>query len=242
MHASTEQVAAALKAIRERMGRAAARVGRDPAEVTLVVVTKSAPPEVFELLAGLGVADVAENRAQAARSRLPPHRDRFRIHFIGHLQSNKARKVLPLCDVFHGIDSGALLQRLDQLAVELGLLPEVLLQVNISGEASKSGLTPDELPAVVAMPLRAARLVGLMTMAPAVEDPEAVRGVFRALRGLRDELVSKGGPPLPQLSMGMSHDFEVAIEEGATLIRVGRAIVGPLGAAPPAAETGDAVH
>lgn len=225
----TNPLADRLARVTERCQRAAARAGRGAGAVTLVVVTKTAPPGIFGQLSDLGVTDIGENRIQGAEQRLETCRDMFRTHFIGHLQGNKARRAVPLFDVFHGVDSLALMQRLDRLAAELGLCPELLLQVNVSGEGSKSGLDPAALPEIVAAAadLAAARVVGLMTMAPRAEDPEAVRPVFTGLARLRDAVAASTGASLPELSMGMTQDFEVAIEEGATLVRLGTAIVGP---------------
>lgn len=210
-----------LEAVRAEIG---ARATAD--EVTLVVVTKTAPPGLFPVLADLGVSDLGENRVQGAAERLAGQEDAFRWHFIGHLQSNKARKALPLFDVFHGVDSLDLLRRLDRQAGELGRAPELYLQVNVSGEASKAGLDPADLPALLeaAADLEQARVVGLMTMAPRVPDPERARPVFAALARLRDE-GQRRLPGLTGLSMGMTEDFGVALEEGATAVRIGRRLV-----------------
>lgn len=194
--------------------------------VTLVVVTKTAPSALFPVLASLGVTDLGENRVQDAAARLAGHERAFRWHFIGHLQSNKVRKALPLFDVFHGVDSLDLAQRLDRVAGECGRRPELYLQVNVSGEGSKAGLAPSELPACLEAlgALRHARVVGLMTMAPRVADPEQARPVFAELARLRDA----GRDVLPSLtglSMGMTEDFGVAVEEGATVVRIGRRLV-----------------
>ena len=225
---------ARLAAVRAELDAAAARGGRSGEDVGLVVVTKSAPPTVFPALGALGVTDLGENRLQDAEQRLAGVERAFRWHFIGHLQSNKAKRALALFDVFHGVDSVGLLQRLDRLAGEAGRRPELLLQVNVSGETSKSGLRPDELPAALAAgaELAHARLVGLMTMAPRVPDPEQARPVFTALARLRD--AHRGEHPhLVELSMGMTEDFAVAVEEGATLVRIGRRLVAPPEAADP---------
>lgn len=214
--------------VREEIDAACARAGRAPATARLVVVTKAAPLEVFAELGGLGVEDLGENRVQGAAQRLAGWEDAFRWHFIGHLQSNKARKAVPLFDVFHGVDSVELMQRIDRVAGELGRAPELMLQVNISGEDSKSGLAPEDVPAAVALGagLEHARLTGLMTMAPRVADPEQARPVFQSLAKLR-EAAAVEHPGLIELSMGMTSDFGVAVEEGATWVRVGRRIVAP---------------
>jgi len=214
-----------LHAVRDELDLAA---GERAAAVRLVVVTKSAPPAIFAELAQLGVTDVGENRVQGAAERLAGFESAFHWHFIGHLQSNKARAAMALFDVFHGVDSLSLLRRLDRVAGELGRSPELLLQVNVSGEQSKSGFAPDELDEVlvVAAELRHARVSGLMTMAPRSTDTESTRPVFRELARLA-AMDRAQSPPLNQLSMGMTADFGVAVEEGATMVRVGRRIVSP---------------
>jgi len=208
--------------VRADIARAARRAGRDPDAVTLVVVTKYAPPAVFDALVRLGVRDVAENRARQAVARMEaPGAERFRWHFVGHVQSNKVRKLVPRVDVFHGVDSVELLRRIDRVAAELGRAPELLLQLNVSGESSKTGLAEEALPEAlrVAGALQAARVVGLMTMAPHVDDPEQARAVFRHLAELAR------AHDLPELSMGMTNDFAVAVQEGATFVRIGTRIV-----------------
>lgn len=216
-----------LAAVRAEIGAAAARSGRRPEDVTLVLVTKSAPSSVFGAVREAGVADVGENRVQAALTRMVGHEADFRWHFVGRLQANKVRKAVPAFDVFHGIDDVPLALRVDRVAGELGRRPELLLQVNVSGEASKQGLDPDALPGALAAlaDLRHARLTGLMTMAPHADDPESARPVFAALRALRDRWASRAQGGLPHLSMGMSGDFVPAVEEGATLVRLGSRLV-----------------
>ncbi|GJM20325.1 MAG: YggS family pyridoxal phosphate enzyme [Planctomycetota bacterium] len=219
-----------LAATRHALDRAARASDRAAESVRLVVVTKSAPPSVFAELAELGVADLGENRVQGAAERLAGWRTAFRWHFIGSLQANKVRKALPLFDVFHGVDSIELMQRIDRVAGELGVAPELFLQVNVSGEASKHGLAPESLPAALeaAAVLQHARVRGLMTMAPRSDDPELARPHFAALAALARRL----GPPgaaveLSELSMGMSQDHLVAVQEGATLVRIGRHLTEP---------------
>lgn len=219
-----------LAGVRAAIAAAALRSGRAPQDVTLVAVTKSAPPQTFGLLAAAGVTDAGESRVQDAERRLSGWETAFRWHLVGHLQSNKVRRAVPLFDVFHGVDSPALATRIDRVAGELGRRIDFLLQVNVSGEASKHGVPAEQAPAALAAlaGLRHARLVGLMTMAPLADDPERARPVFAALRELRDRCQGRhGAPPLPELSMGMTDDFEVAVEEGATLVRVGRRLVDP---------------
>ena len=227
MESPTEPFSERLAAVRRRIERAAARAGRDPSAVTLVLVTKEAPEPIFEAARAAGVRDVGESRVQQAELRHEGRADDFRWHLVGHLQSNKARRAVRVFDVLHGIDSIALLQRVDEAAAAFDRRPEVLLQVNVSGEASKHGFAPGDLPDALqaAGGLSHARVSGLMTMAPAAEDAEAARPHFRALAALGRQH-SRPGAVL-QLSMGMSDDFEVAVEEGATLVRVGRLLVRP---------------
>jgi pyridoxal phosphate enzyme (YggS family) len=233
MQTRIEPFSERLAQVRRRIERAAARAGRDPSAVTLVVVTKEAPDSIFDTARAAGVRDVGESRVQQAERRHEGRADDFRWHLVGHLQGNKARRAVRLFDVLHGVDSVALLQRVDEAAAAFDRRPEVLLQVNVSGEATKHGLPVDELPAALqaAGRLSHARVTGLMTMAPESEDPEAARPHFRALSALRDRH-GRGGAALDQLSMGMSDDFEVAVEEGATLVRIGRLLVRPEGLRP----------
>jgi PLP dependent protein len=214
--------------VRESMAAACTRAGRKPDSARLVVVTKAAPPEIFAELGSLEVTDLGENRVQGSEQRLAGVEKSFRWHFVGHLQSNKVRKAVPLFDVFHGVDTEDLMWRIDRVAGELHRKPDLMLQVNISGEASKSGLTPHEVRRVLEASddLKHARLTGLMTMAPQAEHPEACRPVFQELANLRDSL-ARGRDNFRDLSMGMSSDFAVAIEEGATWVRIGRQITAP---------------
>ena len=229
MGASDETFADRLASVRRRIDTAARRSGRDPSAVTLVLVTKSAPESIFAVARAAGVRDVGESRVQQAETRHEGRADDFRWHLVGHLQANKARRAVRLFDVLHGVDSAALLDRVDAAAQAFDRRPEVLLQVNVSGEASKHGLAPDELPAALEASSRLshARVTGLMTMAPESDDPEVPRACFRALARLRERHARPQGPALEQLSMGMSDDFEVAVEEGATIVRIGRLLVRP---------------
>jgi pyridoxal phosphate enzyme (YggS family) len=211
-----------LALVQQRIAAACDRVGRDPADVRLVAVTKYAQPEWIPPLLALGLEDLGENRPQqlVERAAALPN---ARWHLVGQLQRNKVRSVLPHTALIHSVDSLRLLQRINDIAGELDHPTRVLLQVNVSGEATKQGFDPDELrrdwPACYVLPH--VQVEGLMTMAPLADDPEAARPSFRGLRELRDEL---GRGALPVLSMGMSHDMEVAIEEGASLVRVGSAL------------------
>ena len=223
-----DAIAANLEEIRGRLTAAAERAGRDPASVRLVAVSKTYPAEAVAAASSTGQRIFGESRVQEARDKIPACPSGLEWHFIGHLQKNKVRQALPLFPFFHSIDSAALAGAIDRIAGETGAEAQGLLEVNVSGEESKHGFTPDELrsqfPALAKLPHL--RIRGLMTMAPYSDDPEDARPVFRKLRELRDELQSAHQHPLPELSMGMSGDFEPAIEEGATLVRVGSSIFG----------------
>ena len=170
----------------------------------------------------------AENRVQEAAAKIPECPGQLQWHLIGHLQSNKAAQAARLFDWVHSVDSAKLLEALDRQAGEAGRRLQVLVQVNVSGERSKSGLAPEAVPEVLGLGnrLRNVQVCGLMTIPPLAEDPEKARPFFRRLRELRDEWAARLGMDLPELSMGMTHDLEVAIEEGATFVRVGTGIFG----------------
>ncbi|GDY08146.1 YggS family pyridoxal phosphate enzyme [Planctomycetia bacterium] len=220
-----DRLADNLQRVRSEIAAACERVGRSPNEVTLVAVTKYAELAWVRRLVELGFRDLAENRPQQFVERaeqLPPE---IRWHLIGHLQRNKVKLVLPRTTLIHSVDSLRLLERISEVAAEQSLRPRVLLEVNVSGEDSKDGLPVAELTsqwdALQAVPN--VDVVGLMTMAPLTDDPAAARPVFRALRQLQDDLAARAAShtQLTELSMGMSGDFVVAIEEGATLVRIG---------------------
>jgi len=223
-----DAIAANLEEIRGRLTAAAERAGRDPASVRLVAVSKTYPAEAVAAASSTGQRIFGESRVQEARDKIPACPSGLEWHFIGHLQKNKVRQALPLFSFFHSIDSTALAQAIDRIAGETKKPAEGLLEVNVSGEETKHGFTPDELRKGFAAlgKLPHLRIRGLMAMAPYSENPEDARPYFRALRELRDELQSAHGHPLPELSMGMSGDFVPAIEEGATLVRVGSSIFG----------------
>jgi hypothetical protein len=226
-------IAANLAAVRARVARAAGANGRTAEAVRLVAVSKTFGLDAIRAAIAAGQMDFGENRVQEALPKIEAlsaeHPD-LRWHLIGHLQSNKARKAGRPFDAIHSVDSVDLLRRLDDAAAESRRHPQLLVQVDLAGEATKFGAPPDEARAIVraAAGLRAARLVGLMTLPPYYDDPDAARPVFARLRAFRDALVAEGVPAaqLAELSMGMSHDFEVAIAEGATIVRVGSAIFG----------------
>jgi pyridoxal phosphate enzyme (YggS family) len=218
-----------LEAVLGRIALAARRAGRDPASVRLVAVTKKSPPEWIRPLVAQGACDLGENYPQELwrkREVLIDLAGSIRWHLIGHLQSNKVKKTLPLVAMVHSVDSLGLLRAINELAAQLPAAPPVCLEVNTSGEPSKHGWTPDQIvsdaPAIA--DCRAVPIVGLMTMAPFGTTADAARPSFVSLRALRDTLGRETGLPLPELSMGMSNDFEAAILEGATLVRVGSAI------------------
>ncbi len=217
-----------LAAVREQIASAAAHAGRDPATVRLVAVSKTHPAEAVAAAAATGQRIFGESRVQEARDKIPACPPGLDWHFIGHLQKNKVRQALPLFTFFHSIDSAPLAQAIDRIAGETGKPVEGLLEVNISGEETKHGFNPEQLRSEFAALARLPHLHirGLMTMAPYSDNPEDARPVFRALRELRDELRAGHNDPLPELSMGMSGDFVPAIEEGATLVRIGSSIFG----------------
>jgi pyridoxal phosphate enzyme (YggS family) len=217
-----------LEIVRSRIASAATRVGRNPADVELVAISKTYPAELVREVAEAGQELFGESRVQEALVKIPELPGRLRWHFIGHLQANKVRKALPLFELIHGVDTMEISRDIDRIAAELGLHPRVLLEVNVSGEGSKHGFTPEALERGLEELLALPRLQveGFMTMAPLAEEAEASRPCFAALRSLRDRLAAQAGIPFPALSMGMSGDYEVAVEEGATLVRVGSAIFG----------------
>lgn len=227
---SSEQLAENIARVRQRITQAALRVGRDPAEITLVAVSKTRPVELVEMAYNLGVTDFGENRVQEALPKIAHfHPPALHWHLIGHLQSNKAGKVAGPFYCVQSVDNVHLAQKLSRYAQEENVCLSLLLQVNVAGEASKEGMAPDETPAlarqIVSLPALA--VCGLMTIAPLAGNPEEVRPVFRALRHLRDRLRAEVTESAwPHLSMGMTDDYGVAIEEGATIVRVGRAIFG----------------
>lgn len=217
-----------LKAVQDRIDGACARAGRAPASVCLLPVTKGFGPEAVSAVAAAGIDVVAENRVQEAVWKAESCRG-LQWHMIGHLQRNKARLALAHFSWLHAVDSLRLVDTLDRLAEAEGGAPKIMLEINVSGEASKFGLPPEKAPAVIerALESRSLALEGLMTMAPFSPDPERSRPVFSRLREWRDRWAETFGVPLTELSMGMSGDFEVAIECGATFVRLGSVLFGP---------------
>jgi pyridoxal phosphate enzyme (YggS family) len=220
-----------LRAVRTRVDAAARRVSRGPDDVTLIAVSKTFPSEHVRAAAAAGQVDFGENKVQEALQKIAETSDiTLRWHLIGHLQSNKARKAATPFALIHSIDSVDLLERVDNAAAEAGSAPEVLVQVDLAGEETKFGAPADAARRIVdaALAARAVKLAGLMIVPPWNEDQEQTRPWFTRLRELRDQWVASGIDRLSlrHLSMGMSHDFEAAIEEGSTLVRVGTAIFG----------------
>ena len=220
-----DEIAARLAGIRERAVAAVLRSGRDPSEVEVMVVSKTFPAEVVRGVVEAGQVLLGENKVQEALEKAPALGEGLRWHLIGQLQRNKVRKALPLFEAVHSVDSLKLARQIDRVAGELDLRPMVYLQVNVGAEESKGGFGTEEMVEVVdeIKSMAHLRVEGLMCIPPAGPD---ARRWFSTLRELRDGLQAGCGVPLPGLSMGMSHDFEVAIEEGATMVRVGSAVFG----------------
>ena len=230
---TTEQaIAHNLAEVRARIEAAARRAGRDPAAVTLIAVSKTFSAEHVRAAWQAGQRDFGENKVQEAEQKIAATADLSgaRWHLIGHLQSNKARKAAAPFAVIHSIDSVELLDRVDAAAAEQGARPDVLVQADLAGETTKHGAAEQAIEQLVrrAADAHAVRLAGLMLLPPWNENQEVTRPWFAKLRGLRERLVAAGIPSsaLEHLSMGMSHDFEAAVEEGATMVRVGTAIFG----------------
>ena len=224
-------IAANLQAVRARIDAAARLAGREPDTIRLVAVSKTFPIDAVREATAAGQRDFGENRVQEALQKIASSSElEIRWHLIGHLQSNKARKAAASFACIQSVDSLELLSRLDEAAANQGARPEILVQVDLAAEATKFGAPPDDAREIVRATgrCRAVRLAGLMLMPPFLEDPEQVRPYFARLREFRDELArgDADAPHLRELSMGMSHDFEVAIQEGATMVRIGTAIFG----------------
>ena len=223
------KIATNVEAIRARIAAACERAGRDTAEVRLVAVSKKFTTEVIREATDAGLTLFGENRIQEAKIKIPDCPGHLRWHFIGNLQTNKCRDAVVLFEMVHAVDSLRLAEELDKRCEQAGKVMPVLLEVNVSGEGSKHGFLPEAaVEAVEAFPnFPQLELHGLMTMAPFTRQPESTRPFFRKLVETRTDCEDKLGAPLPELSMGMSGDFEVAVEEGATLVRLGTALFGP---------------
>jgi len=221
-------VAENLERVREKIAGAAVKVGRAVDEIELVAITKTHPADKIREAIEAGQTLFGESRVQEARAKIPELPSVLRWHFVGHLQKNKIRHALPLFELFHSVDSLALAQDMNRIANEEGLHPRVLLEVNVAGEGSKFGFKPEtvraEMESLLALPRLS--IEGLMCIPPLAEEAEASRKHFVDLRRLRDALEEEFNLKLPHLSMGMTGDFSVAVEEGATLVRVGTAIFG----------------
>ena len=217
--------------VREAVARAADAAGRNPDSIRLVAVGKRFPAEAIEAIYRAGQRDFGENRVQEAEEKVPALPADIRWHLVGHLQANKTAKAIPLFSLIHSVDSAKLARRLDRQAGEAGRSLEALVQVDLAGETTKSGLPPEELPELLeeAREFRHLALRGLMILPPFHPDPQEVRPYFRSLREISEDLQGRGllgATGEVALSMGMSHDFPVAVEEGATLVRVGTSIFG----------------
>lgn len=221
--------------VRKRLATAAARCNRSIEEITLIAISKTHPTEILKAALDLGITDFGENRVQEAEQKIVTlGREAARWHLVGHLQANKARRAVKLFDIIHSLDSIELAQRLERLCVEEKReeLP-VLIQIDLGGEATKTGIDSMELGDLLDAihECRRLKLIGLMTLPPYFENPDCSRPYFKTLREVRDQLQRQGrfGEGPGELSMGMSRDFEIAIEEGATMLRVGTAIFGERG-------------
>src|SRR5436190_771261 len=221
-------IAENLQRVRRQIASAAAKSGRSPDAVELVAITKTQPAEKVREAIEAGQGLFGENRVQEARAKIPELPSNIRWHFVGHLQKNKVRQALPLFEMIHSVDSLALAQDVNRIAQEEGLHPRVLLEVNVAGEGTKFGFAPDHLREQMEMLLALPRLSieGLMCIPPLAVESEDSRKCFMQVRKLRDSLEKESSVKLPQLSMGMTQDFPIGIEEGATLVRVGTAIFG----------------
>lgn len=220
-----------LESIQQAIRNACESAGRDAGEVRLVAVSKTHGPEMVRAMADAGQRVFGESRVQEAAAKIPACPGSLQWHFIGHLQKNKIRKALPLFDFFHGVDSLELAEDINRVAEEDGHRPRVLLEVNTSGESSKFGFKPESVLAQMEDLLELPRLevLGLMTLAPVTLKPEMARPYFARLREIRELIEREVGVRLPELSMGMSGDFEQAVMEGSTMVRVGTALFGDRG-------------
>jgi len=231
-------LAANLETIRQRIRAACERAGRNPDSVTLLAVSKTHPPETIKAAADCGQVYFGENKVQEAKAKIPLCPGKLRWHFIGHLQSNKCRDAVELFEMIQSVDSLSLAQEINKRAEQAARRMPVLIEVNVAGEASKFGCKPEQLLAELKQlnALPRIEIHGLMTVPPWSPEAEDSRPHFRRLRELKAKCEQVLGAPLPHLSMGMSGDFEIAIEEGATMVRVGTALFGPRAKAKPRAE------
>jgi pyridoxal phosphate enzyme (YggS family) len=230
-----------LASIRRRIAGACSRAGRDPAAVTLLAVSKGMPPHVVREAVDAGLTLFGENKVQEAKAKFPLCPDRLRWHMIGHLQSNKCRDAVQLFEMIHSVDSVPLAEEIQKCADRQARTMPVLLEVNLAGEAARFGFQPDAVLTALQQinSLPRVEIHGLMTLGPWTPEAEKVRPIFRQLRELKIRCEQELGAPLPHLSMGMSGDFEVAVEEGATIIRLGTALFGPRPRPARPAQSGD---
>ncbi len=226
-----ESIENRLKQIRLRIQNACARVDRSPDDVRLLAVSKTHGPEHIREAVACGLTVFGENRVQEAKQKIPMCQNRIAWHMVGHLQNNKVRVAVPLFQMIHSVDSLKLLKAVDKACESIGFVMPVCLETNVAGESSKYGFVPEAVPEVLkaANGMMHVDVVGLMTIPPITEDPEGSRHWFRCLREFRDQWRDQTGFALTELSMGMSHDFEIAIEEGATWIRLGTIVFGKRG-------------
>jgi pyridoxal phosphate enzyme (YggS family) len=229
LYAFPVSLAENIDSIQQRIRAACERAGRPPESVTLLAVSKGQPPDLVSEAGRLGLTHFGENKIQEARAKIPLSSGKLRWHFIGHLQTNKCRDAVDLFEMIHSVDSLHVAQEISKRADQAGKTMPILLEVNLAGEASKFGYRPEALTAELLQMNALPRLEihGLMTVPPWTSNAENVRPVFRQLRELKERCEQILGAPMPQLSMGMTGDFEVAIEEGATIVRIGTALFGP---------------
>lgn len=218
-----------LKSVTQQIARCCERSGRSETAVKLVSVTKEADVEDIQTAILAGVTDIGENRVQDALAKYRVIGDRVTWHLIGHLQTNKAKDAVKIFSLIHSVDSIRIAEAIDKEASKIGKVQDVLVQVNVSGEKTKFGVRPEEVDGILEESVLYGNIdiKGFMTIAPEVSDPENIRKYFRTLRELRDRINAAQGEHYPHLSMGMTNDFEIAIEEGSTIVRVGRAIFNP---------------
>jgi len=232
-----------LEAVLGRIQAACSRAKRDVSGVRIVTVTKTFGPAAVEEAAGCGLTVMGESRIQEAKQKIPLCPGNLEWHMIGHLQRNKVKDAVSMFRMIHSVDSLRLLETINSVSAAAGVSMPVCLEINVSGEASKFGMKPDEVLAVLESSSRLMNIdiAGLMTVPPFTQDPQEARPFFAALRDLRDKCREKTGVPLDELSMGMSNDFEIAVEEGATLVRLGSVLFGERKKKEPLNGTGDGV-
>lgn len=214
--------------IREDIGRIAVSGGRTPDDIRIISVSKTFGSEIIQEAISAGIRIFGENKVQEAKKKIPLLAGEFSFHMVGHLQTNKAHDAVRLFDLIHSIDRIDTAEKVNQEAGRIGKKQKILVQVNASGEASKSGIAPEASPGLIEgiLKLEHIELLGLMTMAPFTDEEDPVRGAFRETKRLLDEINASLGIDLRELSMGMSSDYRIAVEEGATLVRIGTAIFG----------------